>query len=419
MTTIIYLLLAFWPLLTLVKLFSVGGVLTVDIVRPLVLLMAPAALLMRVSRGKKIEIQKAAVVWLFYCVYIVFNYFVVGSRSSLHSILAEVSIVFVTPLLMYFILTNLSYKLELRKLVLSLLASGIIISVTGILEWIAGRNLIGPINYEMYYEMTIFRPNGPFLEGIGYSATILIYIPFVYFFYRQKVIGRKLAFFSILLFTFACAIVLSRASIISLLLVLFILPDKKNAKNSFLMLAALIVAGLIAYLGWEIFISTKLYKARIADPGNVIGRYRQYMDCIQLFLENPIFGIGYDMYRRNHIFAIHNSFLRVLTELGVAGFILFVTYYGSLLLQDLKSSPQGRRADELKTRMMIVMIVVIVANTINLCENREFSFTLLCMLATFHLTREISTRNGVAGSKSLPGSPGPHISAGAPPVVQS
>ena len=57
----------------------------------------------------------------------------------------------------------------MKRLVISVMISGIIISGVGLAEWAAGRNLVGP-EYPWMEFSGFFRTNGPFEDAISYST---------------------------------------------------------------------------------------------------------------------------------------------------------------------------------------------------------------------------------------------------------
>ena len=61
--------------------------------------------------------------------------------------------------------------------------------------------------------------------------------------------------------------------------------------------------------------------------GDLNGRTEQWRQGIRAFMEHPIFGVGTDMYRSVNTLnkVAHNSYLSVLVEEGLIGFVIFVS----------------------------------------------------------------------------------------------
>jgi O-antigen ligase len=61
--------------------------------------------------------------------------------------------------------------------------------------------------------------------------------------------------------------------------------------------------------------------------GDLNGRYEEWRQGFAAFAEHPLFGVGADQYRSVNTLdkVAHNSYVSVLVELGLVGFVLFVT----------------------------------------------------------------------------------------------
>ncbi len=59
-----------------------------------------------------------------------------------------------------------------------------------------------------------------------------------------------------------------------------------------------------------------------------MGRVDSWYEGIQMFIGNPVFGIGAGGYSDLHELTAHNSFVLVLAELGIIGFTLWLAIVG-------------------------------------------------------------------------------------------
>jgi O-antigen ligase len=64
-----------------------------------------------------------------------------------------------------------------------------------------------------------------------------------------------------------------------------------------------------------------------ATEGDLNGRYAQWRQGLRAFMDHPVLGVGTDQYRSVNTMGkvAHNSYLSVLVELGLIGFVLFAT----------------------------------------------------------------------------------------------
>ncbi|WP_455539190.1 O-antigen ligase family protein [Terrisporobacter sp.] len=92
----------------------------------------------------------------------------------------------------------------------------------------------------------------------------------------------------------------------------------------------------IKFLGISL---NKIIEGRIEDSGGS-GRVDIWIRAINIFKQNPIFGIGifnfqgYNLYYFNDYHHIHNTFLEMMVENGIVGFIIFTTFLISFFLNE-------------------------------------------------------------------------------------
>ena len=386
---IIYIYLATWPLLTLVWIYDFGrGVGVIDVIRTVAVLLIPTTIFINAILQKQIRTHKAVVIWMLFLGYSIINVYVVNGPLGVREIVRDSILTYMVPLAMYFVITNLSFMLDIKCLVISVIISGIITAGVGLLEWFAGKNLIGPAytGMDLITRDVFFRTNGPFHDGISYSTVVLMHIPFAYYFMKKQLISKRLWIFCVAFFALGSLVAYARSTMVALLLTGIILALRVKVGNLFATIYMMVFGGIMVFIAWELIASSQIYTKRIGEASDVIGRYLQNIHAWKMFLQNPFFGLGYGNWQKiDRIYGIHNSFMAQLAEGGLIGFTLFMLYYASILLKNIKKLFQERIPEALKTRFAYIVIIFIVANAIQLMMNPQFVFTLLVMFAIFEI----------------------------------
>ncbi len=383
---LLYIFIATWPLLQLIKFGRFGeGFFVLDVIRPFTLLLLMIAIFLY---NKESVINRVFVCWAIFITYFVINIYINGSSITFKEIVRNLITTYMIPLSMYFVIANIGESLNTKKLVNSIQLSGIIVAGIGIAEFIAGHNLIGPENSTL----KIYRINGPFDEGIGYAYIVLLYIPFTYYCIKEKLISKFLGFLYFIIFSIGVAFELGRAPLIAYLIICFILTLKNDIKSIMINSYLAAIFAIATYLSWDVITNTHLYRDRFANPEAVIGRWKQYKECLHIFASNPIIGIGHEMYKKTHVFYIHNTYLRDLVELGIFGFIFHALFIFVIMTRNIKRLLNAASIHVLKARISFIVIVLIVPNTIDLLNNYFFLLTLFIMLATLDLNRGMKVK---------------------------
>ena len=382
----LFFLMATWPVLQLIKTFSLQkNLFHVDLLKPFVLVLAVLALFVLMLQRKKPKFGSPFLLWLIYYGYILSNFYFNGSDLSLLRTFTEQYNISMMPLMLYFVILNFGGDFDREGLVYSLIICGLIIAGIGLAEASAGSNLIGEVNYEGVNVQSVYRTNGPFQEGIGYSTIVLLFIPFAYFYFKEGLISKYLYFFLFLFFSAGFLVTLSRASMIAYFIILIILVSAGNVKAIFINLYLSVIIAILAYFSWEWITASELYAKRFADTSNIMGRWSQYKECLDIFLSRPLMGIGSGFYKKNHLYYIHNTYLKHLVELGLLGFLFHIFFIFSVAFSNFKESFMRGGAYMLKCRLSFIVILLFVPNTIDLLTNQYFMLTLFCMIAVLNL----------------------------------
>ena len=140
-------------------------------------------------------------------------------------------------------------------------------------------------------------------------------------------------FYLVISLLFAGAVLLTAKRIfllISILIVLFVFLINANKKNRFFKLLIISLGAiLLFYIFASIFpnlfgVFDKMLS--FVEDGDISnGRFDIYKVAIDLFLKNILFGIGYGTFSTISGLGldVHNSFLQILTEFGIIGFIFY------------------------------------------------------------------------------------------------
>jgi O-antigen ligase len=208
------------------------------------------------------------------------------------------------------------------------------------------RYIVNP----QYIISAVGRSGGPSLEPVGYGVGLLFcFLLSIYLF--SKINGslkltRILALIAILITPIAIFFTYTRSIWVGLLLSLFILfLFYPRGKKIFGSLLAILIIGFI--LIQTIQVSKSIGSARdVVERDTIYVRISMAKTAMKMFLEKPIFGVGYSQASKEFTsyfqtvgssfvpeqgFLIHNTFLNILVELGLIGFVPFVFIFGYLI----------------------------------------------------------------------------------------
>lgn len=204
-------------------------------------------------------------------------------------------------------------------------------------------------------------------NAYGEYAVLLFTIGMAYglrMFYGRKWFHYSLIFLSFIL----AAAILGRGAIISILfgLLLYLILSRQ--------LGLLILATLLGFL--FLFVANTFYGDLIEASFNIDlesgentgSRLVLWTDSFKIFWNSNYFekflghGFGTEFYNMSMIYghsgSSHNSYLSVLLELGVLGFLLFCTYYLSLLYNLFRS----KSSNDYVMLLIIPLIVLLMSN---------------------------------------------------------
>lgn len=210
----------------------------------------------------------------------------------------------------------------------------------------------------------MFDPN-----DIAYVLLSLFPLCFFYIVHKEGFLKRLLAIISIGASIILILFTGSRAGVIGLITLFLLLLFTKLEKVRWLYKVAFLIALFILYFLYEDKINIERYMTiiDIESDYNItdeFGRTQIWKRAYQLITENPLTGVGANCfpmalgYLREDLFLIpqwqaaHNSYIQIITETGLIGFILFL----SIIISSIKNFLRvknlkviTKEASELKT----------------------------------------------------------------------
>ena len=176
-----------------------------------------------------------------------------------------------------------------------------------------------------------------FTYQLGVTAIILIYFESVVLYNDFKNQKTKII---LLIFIVICIFLTGKRAValLAVLLPIMVLLLGKcvTSKRAFNILAIMSIVGVLVYFfisNAELFIDSKIlgrFANTIIDmeSGRDFSSHRSilYSDAIRLFNNNKVFGIGLGQYKELSQFGtdVHNTYLQVLCEMGLVGFVCYL-----------------------------------------------------------------------------------------------
>ncbi|MFZ3091285.1 MAG: O-antigen ligase family protein [Nitrospirota bacterium] len=206
-------------------------------------------------------------------------------------------------------------------------------------------------------------------NDIAYVLLSLFPLCFFYIVHKEGFLKRLLAIISIGASIILILLTGSRAGIIGLITIFLLLLFTKLEKVRWLYKIAFLIALFILYFLYEDKINIERYMTltEIGSDYNItdeFGRTQIWKRAYQLITENPLTGVGANCfpmalgYLREELFllprwqAAHNSYIQIITETGLIGFILFLSLIIFSIRTFLRVKNQKvitKEASELKT----------------------------------------------------------------------
>ncbi|WP_282173958.1 O-antigen ligase family protein [Cytobacillus firmus] len=302
----------------------------------------------------------------------------------------------------YFIMRYVFSCITINKLERIIAKGGIWFNVISLLLYALGAY---SLNFNFWgngirsYGILIDRGT-PRLIGLFTDPNIFAFGNFIFFFYYLTHIKGKASKIGFLLASISLVLTFSRGAFIAVLFGVFLLflTTRLKTKVKMIILGTPMIYILISVASWlfnldVINIVMNRFKEATTDSGS--GRFDIWANGLGLFADSPFFGIGIYNYRSysNNLFGIdhymHNTFLEVLTESGLLGFILYLLLFAAIFYTFYKNLNKS-----IDTRYLIFTLIsmMILMSSLSLIVNESF-FLFLAIVWRYFLENNRSVRN--------------------------
>jgi len=152
---------------------------------------------------------------------------------------------------------------------------------------------------------------------LAYSTTFAIPFAFGLVFRRRELLSRALGSVALGIFLWAIILTKSRGGLLCLLLTLFFIFTQTKGKT--LRLLSYVCAGVIIMAAIQFGFGRMGSLMNMQTDKAIMDRVDAWYVAIQMFKQNPFFGVGYDLFMNFFFKATHSSFVQVGAELGFIG----------------------------------------------------------------------------------------------------
>ena len=336
---------------------------------------------------------------LIFWFYLIINLlFSINVNESLERSLGFIRFVIFAFAINYFFSTKTK---EIKNFILrSWLVIFSFISIDLIIEFSSGSNIFG---FQSPFEGRLGGVLGNELKiGHFYSAFILYALYSVYEISNKKTENNIFFYIFIILFLFISLIIGERSNFLKTIFILsffVFLIDKKNFLKKFLSLGFFVIALFILIFNNPNFhhrFLGKLLIPFITNPVELISESKygsHYKVAVQVFKNNKLFGVGLKNYReevkdkkydRDASIHPHQVHFEILSELGLIGYILFISIFFFNVYHSIKFYLIEK--DELK----LCGILFVVATLIPLLPSGSFFTTYGAALFWFNFSFMLS-----------------------------
>jgi len=251
-----------------------------------------------------------------------------GYKSAIDQLYQNVGIGVVAY---YFLAFGVSRRNLAQRFAAVLLASGVLVSLTGIVERATGWTLWGRSPAEDGRIAATL--SGPAVYGAYVGAALAVATAILLWRGPERL--RLLSVVMLIVGIPASLLTITRGSILATLIVMLAMVAVRRSGVRWIAAGAAILAGVVLVLSWSSITSSSLYRNRFSDTKNVQGRLLIDRWSIKLFEGRPVLGYGYGSFdaiknsaqlspgklplAAGKDYTSHNTFLTILVELGAVG----------------------------------------------------------------------------------------------------
>jgi len=294
-----------------------------------------------------IPITKIEIMMILFCLVCIISMIKTGNiiKRGHGLMLSEFLSGYAVPFSIFFITKQIvRNENQIKKIFQFFLIIGMYLSVTGIFEHFYVKSLIFP-RYIMDPNVGIHwgRARGPFVQAavngtiLGMIFFINLYM-YINFYKKNKLFYANFIIFvpiTTILFTYTRAVWIG--FIMAIFAVPFFLPKLRKAFYLSIFIIILFIIFSSPYITSE-----QKIKGRITSMSPIYDRVNLFIASSRMFIEKPIFGFGFNNFRKfspkyfHKVRGIpfqgvgissHDTLLSILVELGLAGFIPILLIY--------------------------------------------------------------------------------------------
>ncbi|MCC8107086.1 MAG: O-antigen ligase family protein [Clostridiales bacterium] len=286
--------------------------------------------------GRSLKWYSCMACWGIYCMVAFFNAFIGGEISfAIFFVACNLNMVFMSSIrdigiLEYKIVKLCCWVHLIASLAVTFLPQSLIDTV---FRMLLGGHFSSNYSWRVISGVNPGITTQPGTNAMFLSLLLIIYAIEIFVSDKNRIIKFCLcAVIFIMIFTTAkrSAIIIS---LISILISWLLLRNKTNKIlsanrvliNSFI-LVAVILAFRYVYVSTDLMDSLMTKMFSLADEGNVFnGRLSLWSYSMDVFWSNPIFGSGLKSIYNLTGYDTHNTYIQILAETGIVGFIFFIS----------------------------------------------------------------------------------------------
>ena len=265
-----------------------------------------------------------------------------GLRGGLGLDLVRLALGYGLPFLGFFLTKNMLYReSHIRWLLRTLVAVGVIVAVIGILQYLTGVTLFTPTRMEVIHAD---RATGTLASapefGMVVGAPLLTAI--VCFLRSRHIPERVVLAAAISIMVVSIVFSKTRAIWLGIVFGLFIAALVEPTFRKRLLASGLAIL-LLLTAAWPLIADSSFVRGRVLDMGPIYSRIVLTATSLNMFVHNPLFGLGFGRYtylskKADYIVSVghltsydaygsgvpHNEYMHVLILLGLVGFVPYV-----------------------------------------------------------------------------------------------
>lgn len=281
---------------------------------------------------------------LFYFTYCLSGAFSQYPEASIRVILGVILV-----LGCYFIMRYILERSSIITIETSIGNVGIIFNTISLLLYIIGLQKTGgsPSGVEITSYGLLLDRDYPRLIGLLEDPNIFLFFNTLFFsFYLSHLKGFKHSF-GFILCVITSLLTFSRGGIVALILVVILYMFLANFTKKIKMMAVSLLCLIFIYVvgSFSQIDFNQIITSRITDfsTDNGSGRFELWGEAINYFMSHPLFGIGafnfsdFYAFEHNEKLYVHNTYLEVLVESGIIGFLFYLSFLLMLVITLFKT----------------------------------------------------------------------------------